>query len=79
MPSPNCEKKLFVKDESDGIVLVDDEVLIDYKSVPLDPYKKYQLLTEVKNLRGKVKDTKHTFICKSNFVLLLACTHLFHL
>ena len=69
MPSPHCEKKLFVKDESDGSVLVDDETLIgDYKNITLDPYKKYRLLTEVKNLRNKVKDTKHTIICKRNFV-----------
>ena len=70
MPSPHCEKKLFVKDESDGSVLVDDEILSgNYKDITLKPYRKYQLLTEVKNLRGKVEDTEYTHICKSSTVL----------
>lgn len=69
MPLPYCAKKLFVKDEYNGSVLVDDEIINgDHKIITLDPFKKYQLLTEVKNLRNKVKDIKYTNICKSNFV-----------
>ncbi|XP_019856815.1 PREDICTED: uncharacterized protein LOC109585260 isoform X2 [Amphimedon queenslandica] len=76
MPSPHCERKLFVKDEHDGSVLVNDEVLsADNKSVSLKPHKKYRLKTEVKNLRDKVKDIKYTNISTYNVQDLLLSTY----
>ncbi|XP_019863596.1 PREDICTED: uncharacterized protein LOC109592636, partial [Amphimedon queenslandica] len=76
VPSPHCEKKLFVKDKSDGSVLVDDEILsVDYKNITLKPHKKYRLSTEVKNLRGKVEDTEYTDISTYNVQDVLVSTY----
>ncbi|XP_019856783.1 PREDICTED: uncharacterized protein LOC109585230, partial [Amphimedon queenslandica] len=75
MPSSYCEKKLFVKDQSDGSVLVDDEILSgDHKNITLEPFRKYQLLTEVKNLRNKVEDKNYTIISTYNVQDLLVST-----
>ena len=80
MPSPYCERKLFVKDESDGSILVDDETLIcDYKNITLDRFKIYRLSTEVKDLRHKVEDVEYTIICKCNFAYICIILFIFHI